>query len=152
MFYYRLKKITILPGLSHPFIDGCVRRVSKRLLRNRSQRVKIRDVATFVRGVSYTKDQARKECSEGSVAVLRANNISAGNIIMSDLVFVPDTLVTKNQIVGKGDIVITMSSGSNPDCKEECIIELLSSVGRYKRYQDFRGHLNMKDSEEENHA
>lgn len=76
------------------------------------QKVKIRDIATFVRGVSYKKDQAQKEYSEGYTAILRANNISAGSILMDDLVYVPNTLISDDQIVNKGDIVITMSSGS----------------------------------------
>lgn len=77
-----------------------------------NEKVKIRKVANFIRGVSYKKNQATRENADGHTAILRANNISRGNILMYDLVFVPDAIVKEEQIINTGDIIITMSSGS----------------------------------------
>ena len=56
-------------------------------------------------------------------------------------------LVTTTQL-----LCLYIDIQKNPDCKEEYINELLSCVGRYKRYQDYQEYLNMKDSEGENNA
>ena len=74
--------------------------------------VKVKDVATFVRGVSYKKEQATKEKKSGYLPLLRANNISAGSLIFDDLVYVPKNLVIESQYVKPGDIIVSMSSGS----------------------------------------
>lgn len=76
------------------------------------QKVKISDIALFVRGVSYKKEQAQKISNDGYTAILRANNISSGRFLMDDLVYVPNYLVKHEQFINDGDIVITMSSGS----------------------------------------
>lgn len=76
------------------------------------ERKRVRDVASIYRGVSYKKAQSSKTRLDNYIAVLRANNISKGVFINDDLVFVPQDLVSDNQLVFKDDIVITMSSGS----------------------------------------
>ena len=76
------------------------------------RKVKIKELVSFIRGVSYKKEQASKEKQEHRTAVLRANNIADGEFIFNELVFVPSDLVSKEQMISKGDIVITMSSGS----------------------------------------
>ena len=75
-------------------------------------RVKIKELATLVRGVSYKKNQASKVLKPDHIAVLRANNISNGTFNSDDLVYVPRNLVHNEQVIHAGDIVITMSSGS----------------------------------------
>ena len=74
--------------------------------------VKIGSVAQFCRGVSYKKEQSRKASTNGFIAILRANNIIANRLDFSDLVYVPSSLVQENQYINRGDIIITMSSGS----------------------------------------
>lgn len=76
------------------------------------ERAKICDVASFIRGVSYKKQQAEKERKLNYLPLLRANNIFEGKLILNDLVFVPRELVSDSQHIKSGDIIITMSSGS----------------------------------------
>lgn len=76
------------------------------------QTVKIKELVSFVRGVSYKKEQASKEKQDQYTAILRANNINEGDFNFDDLVFVPSDLILDRQMIKKGDIVITMSSGS----------------------------------------
>ena len=76
------------------------------------ERVRVKDVATIIRGVSYKKEQAVKEYEPGYLPLLRANNISGGSLVLSDLVYVPSKLVSDSQHIKSGDILITMSSGS----------------------------------------
>ena len=70
------------------------------------------DVTTIIRGVTYKKAQASNQPFTDSLAILRANNIQGGNVIASDLVYVPSDLVKPHQRLLKGDIVVAMSSGS----------------------------------------
>lgn len=72
----------------------------------------IRDHAKIVRGVSYKKEVAKKEPFDGSILLLRANNILNGELNYDDCVYIPRELITPDQIVHEGDIIITMSSGS----------------------------------------
>lgn len=76
------------------------------------QTVKIKELVSFVRGVSYKKEQASKENRDQYTAILRANNISDGDFNFDELIFVPSDLILDRQMISKGDIVITMSSGS----------------------------------------
>ena len=75
-------------------------------------KVKLNELVSFIRGVSYKKEQASKEKRNSFIAILRANNINDGIISFDELVFVPSELVSPRQMISKGDIVITMSSGS----------------------------------------
>ena len=74
--------------------------------------VKLKELVSFVRGVSYAKNQASKEKRDYYTAILRANNINNGEFNFDELVFVPSDLISPQQMISKGDIVITMSSGS----------------------------------------
>ena len=70
------------------------------------------EVSELLRGVTYTKDVVTSVPSEGSVAVLRANNLQARNFNLSGLVYVPRRLVSTQQFIRLGDVVIATSSGS----------------------------------------
>ncbi|WP_373387998.1 restriction endonuclease subunit S [Pseudomonas alcaligenes] len=72
----------------------------------------ITDTAALIRGVTYNKTQSSDTPLPGYVPILRANNIQAGKLNTSDLVYVPEDCVTPQQIVRSGDIVVAMSSGS----------------------------------------
>ena len=76
------------------------------------EKLKIGEIATITRGVSYKKDLASKVEKKEYKTLLRANNINAGCFNFDDLVFVPSEIVSEDQFVKAGDIVITMSSGS----------------------------------------
>jgi len=70
-----------------------------------------RAVFDVIRGVSYKKNDARDSPVEGSLPVLRANNIDNG-IHFDDLVYIPRGNIREEQFVQRGDILIAMSSGS----------------------------------------
>ena len=73
----------------------------------------INQLANGYRGVSYTKDDLVSE-SEDSVLVLRGNNIpSSGQFVYDgNVAYIPKSFVSEEQKINKGDIIITMSSGS----------------------------------------
>lgn len=66
----------------------------------------------FVRGVSYKKEDASELAGKSTVAILRAGNLQAGEILLDDLVYVPKNYVRDEQRVQQGDLIIAMSSGS----------------------------------------
>lgn len=69
------------------------------------------ELASLLRGVSYQKQDARDDFAEGHKPILRANNIN-GVINLDDLVYVPDSLISDDQLLRAGDILFAMSSGS----------------------------------------
>ncbi len=73
----------------------------------------INQLANGYRGVSYTKDDLVSE-SKDSVLVLRGNNIpSSGQFVYDgNVAYIPKSFVSEEQKINKGDIIITMSSGS----------------------------------------
>lgn len=71
----------------------------------------IGEISTLVRGITYNKEQAAKSPSPDCKPVLRANNIN-GTLNFDDLVFVPQHLISADQIIKSGDIIFAMSSGS----------------------------------------
>ncbi len=72
---------------------------------------KFTDLATLIRGVSYDKSVVSTSEREGFIPILRANNIQK-DLILNDLVCVPNDFVKEEQMIRKGDIVLAMSSGS----------------------------------------
>lgn len=73
--------------------------------------VKGRDLFSVVRGVTYQKSDAKDAPSEGLLPILRANNIR-GSINFDDLVYVPASLVSEDQLLRPGDYVVCLASGS----------------------------------------
>ena len=73
----------------------------------------INQLADGYRGVSYNKEDLVFE-SVDSVLVLRGNNIpSSGQFVYDgNVAFIPKSFVSIDQKINKGDIIITMSSGS----------------------------------------
>jgi type I restriction enzyme S subunit len=69
-------------------------------------------VADLLRGVTYSKADARSEAFTGSIPVLRANNIQNRQFQLVDLVHVPKKLVADKQLICRGDVVVATSSGS----------------------------------------
>lgn len=74
-------------------------------------RAAIADLATLIRGVTYKKEQSFGVPGPGRLPILRANNID-NEISFDDLVYVEEGLVSGEQKVRMGDIVLAMSSGS----------------------------------------
>ena len=75
--------------------------------------IRLGDICKIVRGVSYKKDQASDQPAQGKVPILRATNIQDGALVLdSDLVYVPADVVSEEQLLCVGDIVVATSSGS----------------------------------------
>ena len=74
--------------------------------------IPLTDICRFVRGVTYSKSDARGLPGTGVIGVLRANNIQSGVLNVSDMVYVPRHLVAEEQIIQPGDVVVATSSGS----------------------------------------
>ncbi|WP_298884965.1 restriction endonuclease subunit S [uncultured Bradyrhizobium sp.] len=70
------------------------------------------DLFTLVRGVSYEKSEASNVPAPGLVPILRANNISGGQIVADEFVYVPSRRVSPEQYLRQGDLLIAASSGS----------------------------------------
>jgi len=73
---------------------------------------KFEEVARIIHGVTYKKENSSQTKNEGYVPIFRANNILNGKINCDELVYVPETLLSTEQWVNIGDIIIVMSSGS----------------------------------------
>lgn len=73
---------------------------------------RIGDLCEQIRGVSYSKDDARRSPASGYLPVLRANNIREDGLNFDDLVYVPERCVGAKQLLRQGDIVVAASSGS----------------------------------------
>ena len=70
----------------------------------------ITQISSLRRGVSYAKDDL---LNEGGILVLRGNNIENNKLVYdANVAFIPDNFVSSDQHLYKGDIVMTMSSGS----------------------------------------
>ena len=74
--------------------------------------VRVGDLATQVRGVTFAKEDATSDQLPESVGVVRAGNIVEGELQADDLVFVPATKVAEKQILRRHDVLIATSSGS----------------------------------------
>lgn len=64
------------------------------------------------RGVTYKKEDVKSPSDKNTIPILRATNISNGVIDVNDMVYVPEELVSEDQVMEKFDVLITMSSGS----------------------------------------
>ncbi len=71
----------------------------------------VKEIAKFIRGVSYKKSESSKTRKEDFVPILRANNINR-QLNYADLVYVPRERIKDEQFVKAFDIIIAMSSGS----------------------------------------
>ena len=73
----------------------------------------LNQLAESYRGVTYNKEDLVSE-SNDSILVLRGNNIPCSGQFAydSNVAFIPKRMVSKEQMINKGDIIITMSSGS----------------------------------------
>lgn len=71
----------------------------------------MRELMTLVRGVSYEKSEVRTETEVGYEPLLRATNIGKC-LNFDELVYVPSSRVSADQMLQQYDIVIAASSGS----------------------------------------
>jgi type I restriction enzyme S subunit len=69
------------------------------------------DLFDVIRGVTYQKADAREASESDHLPLLRANNIRA-KINFDDLVYVPEGLISSDQLLKAGDFVVCLASGS----------------------------------------
>ena len=74
--------------------------------------LRLGEVCSFIRGVSFDNGEVRNTASEGFLPILRAGNISHSLDLINDLIWVPQAKINENQLIQKSDILICMSSGS----------------------------------------
>jgi type I restriction enzyme S subunit len=77
-----------------------------------TERVRVGEIAEQIRGVSFSKADSRGKPAVGHIAVLTATNITERGISLDQLQYVPETRVSSRQMVRKGDVLVTASSGS----------------------------------------
>ena len=74
---------------------------------------KLSDIAKVIRGVSYGSNDGQKRQLENHLPVLRAGNIQDCLLLEKDLVWVPNTKVSLDQLIKQHDIIMCSSSGSS---------------------------------------
>ena len=74
--------------------------------------VKLGEIITQIRGVSYKPSDVRAAGDPDAVALLRANNIQEDGLNFDDLIWVDKQKVGAEQYLRLGDILICSSSGS----------------------------------------
>ena len=76
--------------------------------------VKVKDVASQIRGVTFAKSDVLKHAEKGYVPVLRAGNIedATASVSWSDIVYIPTEKVRQVQFLRNNDVIIAASSGS----------------------------------------
>ena len=74
--------------------------------------IKMSEIVTQVRGVSYGPNDAILVPTENYIPILRAGNIQEGKLLFDDLIYIKKARVTEKQLIRAGDIVVAASSGS----------------------------------------
>ena len=72
----------------------------------------VRDISEQVRGVTYAKSEASAVPRSGYSPILRASNIGEHGLLLDDLIFVPNTNISRKQRIVPNDVVVAASSGS----------------------------------------
>ena len=71
------------------------------------------ELAAQIRGVTYSRKDVIDDPNVDGVPVLRSNAVQDGQIHFDDLVRVPAQRVRPTQLLQKGDVLVTTSSGSS---------------------------------------
>ena len=74
--------------------------------------VKVGDVCGIIRGVTFKKWQTQFTQADEYIPCLRAGNIAEALLTHADLLYVPMKIVSREQRLRRGDIVMCTSSGS----------------------------------------
>ncbi|MBB2692257.1 UNVERIFIED_ORG: type I restriction enzyme S subunit [Rhizobium esperanzae] len=74
--------------------------------------MKIGELASGVRGVSYRPEHLQEHVGPYRTVLLRSTNIQGGQLDLEAIQIVPDYLVKPPQMVREGDLVVCMSNGS----------------------------------------
>ena len=76
----------------------------------------------ITRGVSYLPTDVSDVPKEGYVALLKSNNLQNDHLVLSDVIYVPQNLVDKSQMLSNNSIFVTMSSGSTEHVGKTALI------------------------------
>lgn len=74
--------------------------------------VKLDDIATLLRGVTFSSDDSVGQSCENYLPVLRAGNIQEKLYTEEGLIWIPEDKIKENQKIKENDIVMCTSSGS----------------------------------------
>jgi type I restriction enzyme S subunit len=77
-----------------------------------STSVKVGDIASQIRGVTYAKEEAEDVPTADSLPILRANNITDNGLTFDSLIYIPRRRISEDQILRSGDVLVAASSGS----------------------------------------
>lgn len=83
---------------------------------------KLEEYISVIRGVNYKRDDVLSNKEINYIPLIKSNNIQNGQILFDDIIFVPQKLVNKNQILSKNSVLMTMSSGSKEHMGKTTII------------------------------
>lgn len=78
-----------------------------------TEEIALDKLAYFYRGVIFDKSDESRIPFQNSIPVLRAGNIQSELDTANDLIYIPSTIPSSEQIFRKGDIAICISSGSS---------------------------------------
>ena len=102
----------------------------------------INEITECVRGVSYDKSDLLTDGT--GVLVLRGNNIQDNKLVYdNNVAFVPATLISQDQFIKKGDIIMTMSSGSKEHIgkcayfHKDCVHTYGAFLNKYRAKENF---------------
>ncbi len=74
---------------------------------------KISEVGEVVRGVTFDKSESIDSALDGYIPILRAGNITESGLkLENDIMWVPQSRISDNQMLKQNDVVICMASGS----------------------------------------
>jgi type I restriction enzyme S subunit len=76
------------------------------------QEHKLGDVAEMIRGVTFGRSDGQVYPAKNYLPVLRAGNIQDRLIFENDLVWVPQSKISRSQLIKQNDIIMCTSSGS----------------------------------------
>lgn len=94
------------------------------------QTVQLKDIASVLRGVTFTKNEGSTTRSNGRLPIIRAGSIQKTLLTNEGIIWVPSDKVKKDQIVKKNDIVMCTSSGS-PKLVGKCAKATQDWIGSY---------------------
>lgn len=79
----------------------------------KSTSYKISELCEIVRGVSFSKSEAKSTFFDGSLPIIRAGSIQRNLELDKDLLWIHGGKIKENQKIKKNDILMCMSSGSS---------------------------------------
>jgi len=75
--------------------------------------IPLENLATIIRGVTFSKSEGTSLPGEGLLPVIRAGSIQQSLLLDKDQIWIPKERISKKQLLRKDDIVMCTSSGSS---------------------------------------